>query len=188
MASGKPRILNDGKDMLWTLVPLVLACFAIAAIASQCSFSPGGPKSGPVPQFDVDGALKSDASSIGFPIRNPKVPDGWQANSGSRTDIAGTSGGKVTTVGYITPKGLYMQLTQSNASEDALVSNVIGQRTATGVEQIGSTKWVVYGEEGVEPAWVADFDQVRILIRGAGEAADFTALATAIGAARPLAP
>ncbi|MGC0362890.1 hypothetical protein ABH922_000874 [Rhodococcus sp. 27YEA15] len=187
MASDKPRILHDNKDMVWSLVPLVLFCIIIAGIASQCTFSPGGPTQGPIPSVDIDSALKYDSRELGFPIRNPGVPDGWTPNSGSRAIIAGTGGGDSSTVGFITTAGRYLQLTQSNAEEMPLVAHVAGgQRFATDVQQIGSHSWNVYGGDGVEPIWVTDIDGVRLLLTGAASEADFTTLATNVGEAEPL--
>lgn len=175
--------------MAWSLIPLVAACLLIAAIASQCSFSPGGPTAGPVPTFDVEAGLKYDARELGFPIRHPQVPAEWQSNSGSRSVITGDHGGDSSTVGFITDGGRYVRFTQSDAGEDELVRFVAGgPRFATGAQQIGDRDWVVYGGDGVEPLWVSDFGDVRILIGGSGTDAEFTALATAAGVAEPLEP
>lgn len=170
------------------MIPLVLLCLIIAGIASQCSFSPGGPTAGPIPHFDVDAALKYDAREIGFPIRNPNVPEGWTPNSGSRSVVSGDHGGDSSTVGYITPAGRYIQLTQSNAGEDGLVGFVAGEpRRATGAEQVDGHNWVVYGQKGVEPIWISDFGDVRLLITGSASTEEYTVLASAL-ATPPLTP
>src|SRR5437870_2492033 len=100
--------------MALSLIPLVLICLAFAAAASMCSIAPFGPRSGPIPDFDVHAALSADAAQYGFPIRDPHVPDGWKPNSGSHGTVDGTGGGDFSTVGYNTPGGRYMQLTQSD--------------------------------------------------------------------------
>ncbi|MEE2034240.1 DUF4245 domain-containing protein [Rhodococcus chondri] len=189
MASQKPRILQDTRDMSWSLIPLVLLCLIIAGVASQCSFSPGGPSAGPVPTFDIDAGLEYDAKELGFPIRHPEAPEGWQANSGSRSIITGEEGGDSSTVGFITPAGRYVRFTQSDAGEAELVRFVAGEsRTATDTREIDGRDWVVYGEEDAEPLWVADFGDVRILIGGSGDEAELTTFATAVGEAQPLEP
>lgn len=189
VASKKPRILEDNKDMVWSLVPLVLFCIIIAGIASQCTFSPGGPTQGPIPSVDVDAALNYDAKELGFPIRNPGVPDGWTPNSGSRKIISGDGGGDSSTVGFITTSGRYIQLTQSNAEEFPLVSHVAGgQRFATGVETVGADTWNVFGGEGVESIWVTDVGDVRLLLTGAATPEEFRILAEKVGAAQPITP
>ncbi|MFC9996644.1 DUF4245 domain-containing protein [Nocardia sp. NPDC127526] len=186
MSYQKPRILNDWKDLLWSLLPLVLICLVIAGVASQCTFTANGPTQGQIPHLDVDKALADDAKLMPFPIRKPALAADWKPNSGKRDTITGAGGGEVSTVGYITPQGSYMQLTQTNATEEALAKQVTGTRYATGAEQIGDRKWVVYAEPGTESAWITDFGDVRVLIKGAGNPNAFKTLATAVGSAQPL--
>ncbi len=126
----KPRLLQDGRDMFWSIAPLVVACIVLAGVVGMCSFSPGGINRGPVPAYDAAGALKADALTLGFPVRLPQLPSGWQANSGGRGGIADgrtdqATGQKLravtSIVGYISPAGEYLSLTQSNADEAKLV-------------------------------------------------------------------
>ncbi|WP_280398907.1 DUF4245 domain-containing protein [Nocardia carnea] len=186
MPNKKPRIMNDYRDLVWSLIPLVLIAVVFAGLTSQCSFAANGPTTGPVPSFDAAAALRSDAQTLPFPVREPALPENWQPNSGSRDTITGTGGGAVSTIGYITGSGTYMQLNQSDATEDVLVDHIVGRRSATGTEETGGQKWVVYDEPDAEPAWVADFGDSRVLIRGAGDRAAFQTLAAAVTAARPL--
>ncbi|RVW06732.1 DUF4245 domain-containing protein [Rhodococcus spongiicola] len=189
MPEKKPRILQNGRDMAWSLIPLVIASLVIAGIASQCSINLGGPKPGPIPSFDADAAFRYDARELGFPIRQPEIPDGWTSNSGSRSSVSGAREADTTTIGFITEAGRYIQLTQSTATEEALVPFIAdGPRYATGAEQIGGRTWVVFGGDGGEAIWVSDFEDARILITGSAPAEDFTKLATAVGAVQPLQP
>jgi hypothetical protein len=189
VANSKPRILNNNRDMVWSLIPLVVACLIIAAIASQCSLSPGGPTQGPIPNFDVDAALQYDASELPFPIRNPVVPEDWTPNSGSRQAIAGDQGGDVSNVGYISGAGRYIKLTQSDAIEEVLVPYAVGEpRYASGAESIDGNEWVVYEQQSAEPVWITDLGDVRLLITGSGSTEEFTELATATTNATPLTP
>jgi hypothetical protein len=182
----KPRTQHDYRDLVWSLIPLVLICVVFAAVASQCSFSTHGPTPGAIPSFDVNAALESDAHTLPFPVRKPDLP-GWKPNSGSRDTIPGAGGGAVSTVGFITPQGTYMQLTQSNATADVLAGHVEGAHRAGGAQQFGDRTWAVYHQAGSEPAWVTDFGAVRVLIKGAGDTAAFTTMANAVDAAQPLA-
>ncbi|MCC3329021.1 DUF4245 domain-containing protein [Nocardia abscessus] len=188
MSYQKPRILNDYRDLFWSLIPLVLIALVFAGLASQCSFAANGPTQGQIPHFDARAALTADARSMPFPIRNPDLPADWTPNSGSRESIGSTGGGPASTVGYITPQGTYMRFTQSNATEEALARFVLGSRYAGGTEQVGAQKWIVYAEQGSETAWITDLGQSRVLITGAGNQAAFTTLAQAITAAQPLKP
>src|SRR6202020_1789401 len=83
----KPRLLQDGRDMFWSIAPLVVACIVLAGVVGMCSFSPGGINRGPVPPYDASSALRADALTFGFPVRLPLLPQGWQANSGGRGGI-----------------------------------------------------------------------------------------------------
>lgn len=186
MSYQKPRILHDYRDLLLSLIPLVLIAVVFAGAASQCSFSAGGPTQGPIPSFDAAAALRSDAENLSFPIREPRLPANWSPNSGSRDTITEAGGGTVSTIGYITPQGTYMQLSQSNATEEALARHIADTRYASGTQQIGERKWVVYGDPDTEPSWIADFGETRVLIRGAGDGDAFTTLARAVTEARPL--
>ncbi len=180
--------MNDYRDLIWSLVPLVLICVVLAAVASQCTFSTHGPTPGEVPNFDVRSALHDDARMLSFPIRDPAVPADWKSNSGSRDTITGPSGGTVSTVGYITGNGTYLQLSQSNATESALADHVVSTRSPSGTRMVGAQKWTVYHVSDSEPAWIADFGTSRVLIKGAAGEGAYSALANAVGAAQPLRP
>src|SRR4051812_5876118 len=146
----KPRLLQDGRDMFWSIAPLVIACIVLAGVLGMWSFAPSGPGKGPAPSYDASAALRADADALKIPIRLPKLPDGWQANSGSRkgidggrTDPTGQKGRAVSsTVGYLAPSGMYLSLTQSNADEDKLVSSVNTDLYPTGTQDVDGVKWV----------------------------------------------
>jgi hypothetical protein len=182
----KPRILNDYRDLLWSLIPLLLICVVFAALAQQCSFSPGKPATGNIPHFDVKAALQDDAHTLPFSIREPSLPNDWRSNSGSRDTITGDDGGTVSTVGYITPQGTYMQLSQTNASESALADHILQTRSPSGSEKVGTQTWTVFHVQGNEPAWITDFGSSRVLIKGAGNQSAYMTLAGAVDAAHPL--
>ena len=44
----KPRVLQDGRDMFWSLAPLVVACVILAGVLGMCSFQPKGPADGTI--------------------------------------------------------------------------------------------------------------------------------------------
>lgn len=194
--------------MFWSLGPLVLACILLAGLVGMCSFSPSGLHNGPVPDYDADAALHADATALGFPVRLPRLPAGWQPNSGSRgsietgrTDPAGPANpaevqrlrAVTSTVGYLTPTGQYLSLTQSNADEEKLVGSLAPATHPTGTVDVEGTTWVIYqGPEaaGVEPVWttrlVSGSSFAQVAITGAGSADQFRTLAGATQAQSPL--
>ncbi len=190
--------------MFWSMAPLVVVCIALAGLVGMCSFAPTGPKSGKVPTYDVVGALTSDAETLGFPIRMPTLPQGWQSNSGRRAGLdAGRTDPKtgkaeralVSTVGYLTPTGMYVSLTQSNADEDKLVGSINAGMYPTGAQDVAGTKWIVYDGanadgDDAEPVWTTRLSSpggsTQIAITGAGSPEEFRTLATATQSQSPL--
>jgi hypothetical protein len=200
----KPRLLQDGRDMFWSIAPLVLACIVLAGVLGMCSFAPNGPGKGPTPTYDAPAALRADADALKIPIRLPRLPDGWQPNSGSRKGIDGgrtdqSSGQKTravsSTVGYLTPSGMYLSLTQSNADEDKLVASIDADLYPTGTQDVDGVKWVMYeGGEGegkpAEPVWTTRLNGVggpaQIAITGAAGTDEYRTLAAATQSKSPL--
>jgi Protein of unknown function (DUF4245) len=203
----KPRILQDGRDMFWSIAPLVIACVVLAGMLGMCSFAPNGPGKGPAPVYDAPAALAADAVALKIPIRLPKLPDGWQANSGSRKGIDGGRTDPVShqqsravssTVGYLAPSGMFVSLTQSNADEDKLVASINTDLYPTGTQDVDGVKWVVYdgppsaGQDGkpAEPVWTTRLagpsGAAQIAITGAAGTAEYRTLAAATQKASPL--
>jgi hypothetical protein len=203
----KPRILQDGRDMFWSIAPLVIACIVLAGVLGMCSFAPNGPGKGPAPNYDAPAALQADADALKIPIRLPKLPDGWHANSGSRKGIDGGRTDPVSrqqvravssTVGYLTPSGMYLSLTQSNADEDKLIASLNTDVYPTGAQDVDGVKWVVYegaegsGQDGkrAEPVWTTRLNgqggPAQIAITGAAGTGEYRTLAAATQTQSPL--
>jgi hypothetical protein len=186
-------LLQDGRDMFWSLVPLVVACVILAGIVGMCSFAPGGPGPGPAPDYDAPAALQADADALRIPVRVPALPDGWRANSGSRagieagrTEPSGQPGRAVSsTIGYLTPTGMYMALIQSNADEEKLVGSIDPDMAPTGTQDVDGVRWVVYdGGDGAESVWTTRLTgptgPAQIAIRGAGGTDAYRTLSAAV--------
>ncbi|MBO0863959.1 MAG: DUF4245 domain-containing protein [Mycobacterium sp.] len=197
----KPRLLQDGRDMFWSLAPLVAACIVLAGLVGMCTFAPGASNRGPVPSYDAAAALRADAQTLGFPVRLPRLPEGWQPNSGTRGDIEDGRGDPSTgqrlravtsTVGYISPTGMYLSLTQSNADEDKLVASIHPSMYPKGTVDVDGTRWVVYEGDAVEPVWTTRLNSpagpAQVAITGAGSVDQFRTLAAAIQSQPPLPP
>ncbi|MFZ1174820.1 MAG: DUF4245 domain-containing protein [Mycobacterium sp.] len=202
--AAKPRLLQDGRDMFWSLIPLVLGCILLAGMVGMCSFQPGTNK-GTIPSYDATAALRADAATLGFPIRLPQLPAGWQANSGSRGGIENgrtdpSTGQRLnaatSVVGYISPTGMYLSLTQSNADEEKLVGSIHPSAYPTGTVDVDGISWVVYrgaGQSGAdaEPVWTTRLTgpagATQIAITGAGSTDQFRTLASATQSQPPLA-
>jgi hypothetical protein len=195
--------------MFWSLVPLALGCIVLAGMVGMCSFQLSGTNKGTIPSYDAAAALRADAQTLGFPIRLPHLPAGWQPNSGGRGGIENgrtiqSTGQRLkaatSIVGYISPTGMYLSLTQSNADEDKLVGSIHPAAYPTGTVDVAGTKWVVYqgaghgadqnGGADAEPVWTTRLASPagasQIAITGAGSTDQFRTLATATQSQPPL--
>ena len=94
------------------------------------------------------------------------------------------------TVGYISPTGMYLSLTQSNADEDNLVGSIHASMYPTGTVDVDGTRWIVYEGDGVEPVWTTRLGSpagpAQIAVTGAGGVDQFRTLATATQSQPPL--
>ena len=185
--------------MFWSIAPLVAACIILAGVLGMCSFAPSGPGQGPAPNYDVPAALQADADALAIPIRLPVLPDGWNANSGSRggidagrTDPSGQQMRAVSsTVGYLAPSGMYLALTQSNADEEPLIGSIGSDLVPTGAQDVNGVPWVVYeGGDDAEPVWTTRLTgpagPTQIAITGAAGTDEYRTLAAAVQKQPPL--
>lgn len=191
----KSRLLQDGRDMFWSMAPLVLACIVLAGLLGMCSLATDGPGRGPAPVYDAVAGLHADADALKIPLRVPQLPEGWQANSGSRGSIDGgltlpdgqRGRAVLSRVGYLTPTGAYLSLTQSNADETALVASIKASAYPSGAQNVDGVTWVVYEGENPEPVWTTRLSgPAQVAITGAGGTDEFRTLAAATQRQSPL--
>ncbi|KMO73776.1 hypothetical protein BST22_05710 [Mycolicibacterium chubuense] len=200
----KSRLLQDGRDMFWSIGPLVVACVILAGVLGMCSFAPTGPGPGPVPDYDAPAALQADADALKIPIRVPLLPRDWRANSGSRKGIDGGRTDPVTgqpvravasVVGFLAPSGMYLSLTQSNADEDKLIASFGPDLVPTGTVDVDGVRWIVYqgGErdgKAAEPVWTAQVrgptGPAQLALTGAAGTDEYRTLAAATQSQSPL--
>jgi hypothetical protein len=180
------------RDMLLSMVVLAVGVLILAAISTGFSFSPGGVSvnTANLPKVDMSAELRAAVSRVTFPLREPRLPDGWRPNSAS-VDSLGNGQAKAVRVGLITSGGRYLQLSQSNATPLALARVAAGLAdgvtvSATGTETVNSTKWTVYPGVRSEQSWVTDLGSVRLFITGNGTTAEFRTLAVAVLTGRPV--
>ncbi len=193
----KPRILNSSKDMIMSLLVLMALVAVVVVSSRNCSIGlTGGAADDKIPPFDVSAALRADAAAMPFPIRQPVLPSKWKPNSGTGGQVGDK---QVSTVGWITPSGYYLGLSQTDATESALLPTLNpnadkdGPLAGTGRREIDRLTWITYvaGDrlapgDGVRKVWVADLGDVRIGLSGRSSEDDFTTLARAVAQARPL--
>lgn len=175
------------RGLLLSLVPLVVLVLALAGLAGQCSFSPGGPDTGAAVVHTVDARaeLHRLARTARFPVRVPQLPPSWRSTSADLDRVGEAPNAPAAVrVGWVTQGGRYLRLSQSSASKADLVRHEVAGATAVADRvRVRDTDWVVYAAPNGEPVWVAEFGTVRLLITGSGQEPEMRSLATATLAA-----
>ena len=184
----KPHILQDGRDMVLSLLALTAIIAVSVGLTGLCSFNPGGPatENAQVRTVDVDSVLAMDARGLPFPIRNPnaELGDEWHPNSIRRT-IVGND--QATVAGWVNGDK-YLQLTQTNAPIDSVSTGPdFKERTLKETKDIAGTEWRVYQpiNDG-RTLWAADLGEVRVLIDGLAAEADYQKMAEIVQKLKPI--
>jgi Protein of unknown function (DUF4245) len=176
-----PRSAQTVRHMVAAVAVLVFAVLVLGFLAGGAGFAPAGPVADPstVRVVDAPTQLRGLAGSVPFSVRVPATPSGWRSNSVGMDVVADR---KVVRVGYLTPSARYLQLQQSDATEEALLLAVAGTRPmpAQGTQDVAGALWVVYGARPAEPVWIADVKGVRLVLTGSATDDEFRTLATAV--------
>lgn len=185
-SGGQARGRAGMRDMLLSMLVLAVAVLVLAAVSRGCSFSPGGATddSTSVPVVDVSAELQAAVGQVKFPLREPHLPAGWRPNSDSLSSVGPNGVDQTVQVGWITPDGRFLQLSQSNATALDLVRKAAELSddtpvSSTGTQQVDGTKWTVYPGVRTEQSWTADLGSVRLLVTGNGTADEFRTLTAA---------
>lgn len=183
----RPRRTSGGmRDMLLSMIVLAVVVLVLAGITRGCSFSPGGPStnSSLLPTVDVSAELQSAARQVTFPLHEMRLPSGWRPNSASVDQLGPNGRDHAVRIGWISPAGHYLQVSQSDASAEDLARSAAGLGdqdavTPTGTETTDGTKWTVYPSVRDESSWVTDLGTERLFITGNGTTNEFDTMAGA---------
>jgi hypothetical protein len=166
--------------MLVAIGVLVVIVLVIGGLSRGFGFAPTGPTVDPtgIPVVDAPTELRGLAPSVPFALRTPSAPEGWRSNSVAAEPVSRTDRKQVR-VGYLTAGSHYLQLLQSDATEEALLAAQAGTRqlVAQGTQDVAGQRWVVYGTRPGEPVWIADLGTVRLVISGTATDDEYRALA-----------
>lgn len=192
-AQGRGRRSGGMRDMLLSMIVLAVIALVLAALTRGCSFSPGGPStnSSLLPAVDVGAELQAAAGQMKFPLHQMSLPSGWRANSDSVDPVGPNGVDQAVRIGWITPAGHYLQVSQSNATSVDLVRSAasLGDDASvspTGTQLVHGTKWTVYPGVRDESSWVTDPGPERLFITGNGTTSEFATLAEATMSGQPV--
>lgn len=186
MADKKPRIFQDSRDIILSLLVVVGLMIPTVAFTGMCSFNPGAPENGPVQEVDAQQVLSMEAKAMNFPVRLPETPEGWTTNSARRTTV---NRQPATVVGWVTKEGAYLQLTQTDQPLDKAVQDVDEHgRTQQEDVVVDGTRFERYTSEerNARDVWAADLGDVRLVFSGTAGEAEFEQIARNTLKATPL--
>src|SRR5699024_10692259 len=107
----QPSLLQSTNDILLPIGVFLLVTFFTVGFTGLCSFNPGGPdKSGPVREVDAPSFLTLEARGMNFPLREPKMPEGWVPNSARRSQVGAEP---APLVGWVIDGERYISLRQT---------------------------------------------------------------------------
>ena len=180
----KPRAFQSTKDIVLSLVVLLVAMFLTVGFTGLCSFDPGeADRSGPVQEVDAASVLQMDARSLDIPIRNPEMPEGWVPNSARRVMVGGEPS---SLVGWVVNGENYISLTQTGADFKVATQPDDSLREETDTETTGDVEWHIFTGEDARPLWVADLGDVRLAIETMASQEQTRTAAEKIAATEPI--
>lgn len=178
------------RDMVGAVVILVVIVGVLMLVTRGCTFDPGGPQTSTdtAPSVDISAKLDEAAGSVTFPLRRPAVPGEWKPNSSSTAPVGtGAAAAVVVRVGWLTPGGRFVQLSQSGGDLADVVASETGEAAdPDGTVDVDGTEWRTYPARRDEAAWTVELDGTVALITGSGTAEEFRVLARAVQDAEPL--
>lgn len=186
VAEQKPRILQGGRDMVYSIGAVALVMVLFVAPTGLCSWNPGAPEQGPVQEVDAETFTAMEARVVSYPVVMPESPEGWITNSARRGSVDDT---QAVVVGWVTTDGGFLQLTQTEETiEDAVVGYDSDPRELERTLDVSGQEVQVYtsDENDVRDLWVTDLGDSRALISGAGTDEEFITLLEATIAAEPI--
>ncbi|MGP9724584.1 DUF4245 domain-containing protein [Corynebacterium sp. AOP40-9SA-29] len=192
----KPRMFTSTRDLLISLGVLGVVMAFSVGFTGLCSYNPGPAETtGPVNEVDIDAILGSEARSLNFPVRNPDVPDDWQANSGRRTTIDREPS---SIAGWVIDERYYIGLTQTSVELEDAVADVDDEyreetdsreSSASGVtaETAGDTvTWRIFTGDDARTVWAADLGDSTVMLSGTATGEIYETLADKVVTTDPI--
>ncbi|MEY8578789.1 DUF4245 domain-containing protein [Corynebacteriaceae bacterium 6-324] len=176
----KPKIFENGKDMMLSLGVIVVGMLAVVGGTGLCTINPEASDLSAVREVDGEAFLDLEARAAqGAAIRIPDVPEDWVANSARRASVAQSPS---SVVGWITPQEGYLSSWQTQVSlDDALAGFDEHFREETETINIDGQDVIVASteERNVRDVWAFDMEDERVLLSGTASEEEFTELVRA---------
>ncbi len=184
-AEQRPKIFEGARDIILSLSVVVVMMLLVVGATGLCSVNPETAQ-GPVQEVDEETFLDTQARAGIGAIRDPQMPEDWQANAARRSQLGGET---ATVVSWLTADGNYVESTQTQVSaEDA------GEKYDANYRGLNSTREVAghqvrvlaSDDDSVRRLWIVDLGDARLIISGAAPDEEFAAATEAFIKAKPI--
>ena len=141
---------------------IALGILVIPLVALVALFQP---KESDAPAVDPARVYDTARAEKAFRVREPQGVDDWKPTAAVYSPSAGDR--FTIRVSYSIPDNGYLQLVQSNAAADSLITGIIDRGAPAGVEQIEGESWTRYtAREGRESVFVLIEPDVTVVVVG----------------------
>ncbi|MBV7293189.1 DUF4245 domain-containing protein [Corynebacterium sp. TAE3-ERU16] len=176
MAEKKPRIFQDSRDMVMSLLVIVVIMALVVTFTGMCSLRKDPVENGPVREVDAQSFLDLQARAVTFPVRLPESPGGWVANSARRHPVNNTP---APLIGWVTADRGYLQLLQTDQpAEDAVEQIDVHPREVNGTREVDGREFTVWTpfEDTADTVWTATLSDVTLVFAGTADEGEFRQL------------
>nr|WP_282452525.1 DUF4245 domain-containing protein [Corynebacterium pygosceleis] len=176
VADNKPRIFQDSRDMMMSLLVIVVIMAMVVTLTGMCSLRKDPVEDGPVREVDAHAFLDLQARAVTFPVRLPGSPEGWIPNSARRHPVNNTP---ALLVGWVTADRGYLQLLQTDQPEEDAVEGLDSHpRETAGTCDVGGQRFTVWTpfDDTADTAWTTTYGDVTLVFAGTADEEEFTEL------------
>nr|WP_255520485.1 DUF4245 domain-containing protein [Corynebacterium meridianum] len=186
VAENKPRIFQDSRDMVMSLLVIVVIMALVVTFTGMCSLRKDPVENGPVREVDAQSFLDLQARAVTFPVRLPDSPEGWVANSARRHPVNNTP---APLIGWVTAERGYLQLLQTDQpAEDAVEQMDAHPREVNGTREVDGREFTVWTpfEDTADTVWTTTLSDVTLVFAGTADEQEFNQLIHNTLAAEPI--
>ena len=182
-AEQRPKIFEGARDIILSLSVVVVMMLLVVGATGLCSVNPETAQ-GPVQEVDEETFLDTQARAGIGAIRDPQMPEGWQANAARRSQLGGDT---ATVVSWLTADGNYVESTQTQVSaEEAGEKYDANYRGLNSMREVAGHQVLASDDDSVRRLWIADLGDARLIISGAAPDEEFAAATEAFIKAEPI--
>ncbi len=148
-----------------TIADMVRSMVVVLAVVGAIMLVTWRPQPDPVREVDVVPMLGLAAAQAGYPVLIPVGMPGYRPTSVRWEPTQGSGQVPAWHVGYVTPQGQYVQVSQAATTDEDFVGEQTGQGTLAGELPIDGQAWQQFAsDEGL--ALVRTADSVTTVVTG----------------------